>query len=223
MTKSTSCVIDGIRCEIFFKYPERCALCYEHSLFLPEKQKNKSQPMRKKSNRLGARFEEENHKKNQVLLKTESFMTPNSGAGTVKGDEQISGIINIMEELKTKVKAKISRGSKTFTIHKDWLEKLTREASLENKEFWYLKFKFLESDNDTYIVVDQEIIMSMVKTMVMDRKRSLNADSSINVYKLKNRELEAKLVAAASEIKTLQSQIDCLRKQQPLEDNILID
>ena len=37
-------------------------------------------------------------------------------------------------------------------------------------EFWYLKFSFLEGDRDVYVITEQGIIMSMVKTMVTDRR-----------------------------------------------------
>lgn len=217
MKPDVSCEVNGINCINYYDYPERCKYCYNQSFFVPNKIKSPiSSGSNKKSKRLGAKFEKENHDNNQALLSAASSMTPNSGAGSVKGDEQITGIINVMEELKTKVKEKTARGSKTFTVHKEWLDKLNREASLENKEFWYLKFKFLESDNDTYVIVGQDIIMSMIKTMVVDRQKSLGADSYVNIFKTKNRELEAKLVAAEATILSMQAQIDYLKHKNKI-------
>ena len=149
---SKGCVINGIPCETFTKYPQKCAMCFREAYYVPVKQKPKKRYVGKNSNRMGAKFEKENHENNQKLLAS-SNQTPNSGAGRVKGDEQISGIIHIMEELKTRVKPKIARGSQTFTIHKEWLDKLTKESQAENKECWYLKFRFNETEEDTYVVV----------------------------------------------------------------------
>ena len=213
MQVDSPCVIDGEFCDTFNKYPERCAVCYNKSYFLAKKVKNKPAfRQAKKSRRMGATFEEENHASNIKMLKASSSMTPNSGAGKIKGDEQISGIINIMEELKTKVVPKYSRGSLTFTIQKEWLDKLTKEARDENKEFWYLKFRFLENDKETYIIVDEEIIASMIKTMVSDRRKAYNCDLEVDVCNKKVRAIETELVAAKSKIAYLEAQLEYFKK-----------
>ena len=62
-------------------------------------------------------------------------MTLNSGATVLeKGDEQISGIINVMEELKTQMPDR-AKGTKTFTIKRQWLDKLNKEAKWKIKNF----------------------------------------------------------------------------------------
>ena len=51
--------------------------------------------------------------------------------GRVKGDEQIRGLISWMFESKTQ-EIERARGHKQFTIKREWLEKLEREAPDEN-------------------------------------------------------------------------------------------
>ena len=164
---------------------------------------------RKNSNRMGARFEKENHEANQKLLTT-SNQTPNSGAGKIKGDEQISGLIHVMEELKTRIKPKIAKGSETFTIRKEWLDKLNQEAAAENKEFWYLKFRFNETESDTYIVVGQDMIMSMVKTMAEDRKKVNLAQHQIDLAKARAELLNAENAKLHAEIRVKEAEIKVL-------------
>jgi hypothetical protein len=203
------CCLNGILCETFYKYPQKCALCFEQAYYIPEKQKTKKKYTGKNSNRMGARFEKENHEANQKLLAT-SNQTPNSGAGKIKGDEQISGIIHVMEELKTKVKPKISRGSEVFTVHKEWLTKLATEASQENKEFWYLKFRFYEPETDTYVVVSQDMIMSMIKTMAEDRKKAKTAQYQIDMANAKAELLNAENTMLRAKIRLQEAEVNLL-------------
>lgn len=119
--------------------------------YVPIKQKKRYTLNRKQANkpdkRKGSSFEYNNHKNNIKILKDDvtSSMTLNSGATIIeKGDEQISGIIEIMEELKTQMPDR-AKGTKSFTIKREWLDKLHREALQENKEFWYLKFALVKT------------------------------------------------------------------------------
>ena len=209
------CIKNGCLCD---NYPNKCSLCVDTSFFLPQKIKRKTEMRRqKKSSRMGAKFEEQNHVLNTSILNTASSMTPNSGAGKIKGDEQISGIINVMEELKTAVVPKLSRGSLSFTIKKEWLEKLDKEANAENKEFWYLKFRFLESDNNTYVVIDQDLIMSMVSTMVNDRTKAKLAIAEIEMLRAQYRQLQTQIVAKESEITALLKEREYLKLKDEIE------
>ena len=147
-------------CALFGK-AGKCELCDGSMYFEPKKIKPRPQMRtQKKSSRMGARFEEENHQKNVAMFnKISCFMTPNSGAGDkYKGDEWINGFCTVMQELKTNVKPKISRGSKTYTCKRDELEKVKREGKEANVEFAYLKFRFLESDSETYSIIRDDIM-----------------------------------------------------------------
>ena len=166
-------------------------------------ERSKKKTVNKQDNRMGSRFEYQNHKNNEALVSTD--MTLNSGAtAKEKGDEQIRGIIRIMEELKTHHTKNKGRqpGKETFTIRKEWLNKLNKEAKEANKEFWYLKFAFKNEDNDHYIIVESDIIMSMVKTMIEDRKKAKLAKSEIDIANKKSmlKEVEAAKLFAEKEL-----------------------
>ncbi|MED1125223.1 hypothetical protein [Bacillus atrophaeus] len=166
--------------------------------------------------RMGSSFEHKNHVTNENMLSdVSSRMTPNSGAGRVKGDEEIRGIINIMEELKTKVKEQ-APGKQTFTIKKEWLEKLHREAMAVNKEFWYLKFSFHEYENDVYVIVEQDIIMSMVKTMVEDRKAVNEAKRKQDIAEKERRLKETENIALQAEIDLLKAKLSQYESEEPM-------
>lgn len=155
--------------------------CYKEAKIRERKTLNRRQA--KVDKRQGSYFEYKNHKYNKTLLKGNDLsinMTLNSGATPLqKGDEQIRGLINIMEELKTKTTEQ-APGKKSFTIKEEWLTKLKREANEENFEFFYLKFSFHENDKQVYIIVEQEQIMSMVKTMYEDRKENKRLSAKID-------------------------------------------
>lgn len=195
----------------------KCNICFNEVYFTPRKEKRVSHLKKHsgRSNRQGARFEQHNHQENQKILTNTavSDLTPNSGAGYIKGDEQISGIVSVMEELKTKT-VKQTRGKETFTIRKEWLSKLTREAIQENKEFWYLKFAFHEDDSNWYCVVSSEIIMSIVKTLVEDRTKAKNADRLIELANRQKETIEAKNLLLTAKIKELEAEIDILKHKE---------
>ncbi|MGL5506412.1 MAG: hypothetical protein ACRDB0_00770, partial [Paraclostridium sp.] len=83
---------------------KKCDMCFNSSWYLAPKNKPKGLQKRNlnkgNSKRMGSQFEDNNHKNNARMIQelVSTNMTPNSGAGKVKGDEQIRGLINIMEE-----------------------------------------------------------------------------------------------------------------------------
>lgn len=202
------CQFEGVKCDLCFTYDQ----CYKAKRL---KKWGLAKHAQKADGRQGSHFEFANHKRNnKVLSDTVSGMTLNSGATVVeKGDEQILGSIRIMEELKTKT-ATQAPGKKTFTIQKKWLDKLHREALAENMEFWYLKFSFFEGEQDVYAIVEQDVIMSMVKTMVEDR-RSVQKERDRADIENKRRELaESELLAAQAEINLLKAQLNALKNSK---------
>lgn len=172
---------------------KKCDMCIDGSQFKEYVAKQvkglQKRNYNKKSNRMGSTFEYNNHKNNKAAIDSvvNTSMTPNSGAGlSIKGDEQITGLIRIMEELKTQ-EVERARGHSQFTIKREWLDKLDREAPPENMEFWYLKFAFKDTDDKSYVVIDTKQIMDMVTTLVHDRKLANEADSKVEVV---NKRLE---------------------------------
>lgn len=190
----------------------QCHVCVTQGMnYLSKQNKPKSQLNKRQAKpdkRMGSGFEYKNHQNNVALLSgASSGMTLNSGATPLaKGDEQISGIISIMEELKTKITQK-ALGKESFTIKKEWLLKLNREAKVENKEFWYLKFSFLEHDEDIFVITEQDIIMSMVLTMVEDRKKANRADAIVDVAEKRRQKIETDLISAQAEIALLKAEL----------------
>lgn len=189
----------------------KCYLCTAPDYhYDPKFKKKQTMAKYKVTGRQGALFEARNHVNNHDLLNdVSSRMTPNSGAGKVKGDEEIRGIINIMEELKTHQKKNEGRqpGKESFTIQKAWLHKLNKEAKEANKEFWYLKFAFKDEDHDHYVVVESDTIMSMVKTMVEDRRIAKHAQAKIDVSEKRARLKEAESAMLFAENEYLKARI----------------
>ena len=200
-------------CALFGKVG-KCELCDGSMYFEPKKIKPRPQMRtQKKSNRMGSRFEEENHQKNLAMLnKSSCFMTPNSGAGDkYKGDEWINGFCTIMQELKTNVKPKISRGSKTYTCKRDELEKVKREGKEANVEFAYLKFRFLESDSDTYSIISDEVMDSVITTLIADREKVNKINEYIDYYEKREKYLKNKVLMLESRNQELERILKELR------------
>lgn len=206
----TDCVNEG----------EKCHLCASPDFhYQPPKQRKQSGMARsqaKESGRKGAGFELRNHHAvNDMLTGASTRMTPNSGAGQVKGDQEIRGIIQIMEELKEQNNKKTTRGETTFTIHKEWLEKLDREAKAAGKEFWYLKFSFNKADHDTFVVVDADIIMAMINTMVEDRKAVTKVKLEAEVSHRRRETVDAENTLLLAQIAELKARL--AEKEHELE------
>lgn len=198
----------------------KCDLCDGNMFFEPIKKKA---PIRlrtqKKSKRMGAKFEEENHEQNMAIVGRDScFLTPNSGAGNLyKGDEWINGFCSIMQELKTNVKPKVSRGSKSYTVKRQELEKVKREGAEANIEFYYLKFRFLESDSETYSIISDEIMNSIITTLNEDRKKVALTDSTVNYFKAKYLRIEAEKSLLEAKIRELETELELIKIKEGKE------
>lgn len=191
---------------------KRCDLCFDASNYIAIKAKVNS--LRKRNNekptgRMGELFERNNHKavKNNIESVVSTGMTPNSGAGKVKGDQQITGLIRIMEELKTQDPNR-ARGHSQFTIQRKWLDKLDREAPAENMEFWYLKFAFCDTDDQSYVVFDSAQMNDMVATIIHDRKKANEVDARIKVENKRRMLAEAESTKLFAEVEYLKAILD---------------
>ena len=213
-----SCIWLHDDCEVEDK---KCWMCVtENQYYTPKKVKSNkgiAKHAAKVTGRMGAKFEFDNHNtNNQILTGQASRMTPNSGAGYVKGDEEINSYIKVSEELKTSIKTN-TRGEKLFTIQKAWLDKLNRESKAANKEFWYLKFAFGDNETDWYAITESDTIMGMIYTMNEDRKEKALAQSKIDVADKRRQLVEAENTKLLTEIELLKAQL----KQKELEFDIL--
>ena len=190
---------------------DRCHSCI--NAFYYKEPKQRSYGLKKNINpdtkRQGSNSEVINHNANKRMLDAATSGTPNSGAGSVKGDEQIKGLISIMEEVKTTTTKNINKepGKETFTLQRSWMDKLEAEAKAENMEFNYLKFSFKEHDDKFYIVCNANTIMDMVTTMVYDRKKLKNLVLETDVLKKSWRHSETETMMLKAEIDLLKSQL----------------
>lgn len=198
----------------------KCHLCFVKDQFYVSTTKVKMPKKAVPSKRKGAIFEANNSNLNNEILLGRSANTPNSGAGQIKGDERIMGLIEIMEELKED-NGTTSKGQKTFTMHKAWLEKLEKEAKKENKEFYYLKFCFGTEDakqNKYYVAIDGMQLMSMVKTIWEDRKVAKLAQSKIDVSEKRSRLYEVENAKLRAEIDLLKAEIAQMKAEKEIQN-----
>lgn len=187
---------------------KRCDLCFDELHYVPKQVKAtglRKRNTEKATGRMGEYFERQNHKSVKKNIESVTTgMTPNSGAGKVKGDQQITGMIRIMEELKTQDPNR-ARGHKQFTIQRAWLDKLDREAPVENMEFWYLKFAFCDTDSQHYVVFDVAQMNDMIATLVHDRKKANEADAKVNVSDKRRQLAEAESAKLFAEVEYLKA------------------
>ncbi len=204
----------------------QCHLCFNGSKYKPAKKKQPGiqKNYNKQSNRMGAVSETKVQKVNQTTIDTatSSRLTANSGAGfgsgTEKGDAWITGLIEISQEVKTQLPDR-AKGCKSFTIQKEWLDKLDYESRKANKEFWWLVFSFKETDNQMYVVADNQVFQDMVATLVADRKLAAEADKKIDLANKQKRATEAKNTELQATIDYLRAQIEALEAQLKLKED----
>jgi hypothetical protein len=195
----------------------KCYLCVNELHY--QQQKQKSYGLKKNikadTKRMGSISEVKNHQQNQKMLTAATTGTPNSGAGSVKGDEQIRGIINIMEEIKTTTKKNEGRqpGKESFTIQRSWMDKLEAEAAEARMEFNYLKFSFDQHDDKFYVVCNSKVFMDMVATMVHDRRQISSAQDVSDISEKRRQVVEAENVLLRSQLALEQAKIEALSKE----------
>lgn len=203
-----------------FEGTEKCDTCFSESFhYKPAVVKKKHRLARhanKADGRGGSEFEHRNFKTNQSVLNTTTCkMTINSGATVLeKGDAWIRGMVNIMEEYKTKTVQK-AKGKETFTIHKEWLDTLLsnfKEANKKGEDFEFsdLRFSFREADSDVYVIIRHEEFLSWIKTLNLDRLTAREAELKINLANRQKETVEAKLAESYARIAELEAQIELL-------------
>ena len=198
-----------------FSESMKCDICFTEGMYYKPAVVKRKAVLKKHANkadrRAGSSFELRNQKINQKVLDSTCDMTLNSGA-TVreKGDAQIKGLLSIMEEYKTRTKVQ-APGKKTFTIQKEWLDKLEREARAENKEFYDLRFSFHEDDKQAYVILPEEEFISWIKTLNEDRKRALSAQSKIELAERQKDLTHAENRLLQAKIDVLEAKMKCLK------------
>ena len=191
---------------------DKCTMCVSGSKYMAAQKKSYGlkKNYNKTTNRMGSKAEMINHESNTATISTS--MTPNSGAGKVKGDEQIVGLVNIMQEVKTQEVIR-AKGHSQFTIKREWLDKLASEAPAENMDFWYLVFSFKNTDEQQYVVIDKQQMNDMVATMTSDRKVAKEAQRRIDLADKKRKYTEAENLKLQAEIDLLKAELKLLKPE----------
>lgn len=187
---------------------QKCYLCINELHYVPIKVKARP-GLRKKvqidTKRQGSMNEVKTH--DQIKASLDVSGTPNSGAGKIKGDLEIGQLAMI--ECKTTTEKNKGRqpGAHSFSIRRDHLEKLKKEANEARKEFHFLVFSFQEHDDDLYVVTDLSEINSMIATLKHDRLELLKSNNIINVHKTRTTLVEAKNTELLAEIEHLKAKL----------------
>ena len=190
---------------------EQCHLCFDSGKYKPSKKKQQGlkKNYNKKTKRMGAVSENIAQQQNQATIDSvcSSRLTVNSGAGQEKGDAWITGLVEISQEVKTQLATR-AKGCKSFSIQKEWLEKLNRESKEANKEFWWLVFSFKEDDEQQYVVAESQVFQDMIATLVHDRKISKEADKKVDLANKQRRIAETKNTELEAKVDRLQAELD---------------
>jgi hypothetical protein len=196
----------------------QCHLCINGSKKKEPKKKSSglSSNKQKTTNRLGAVSETKVQQQNQATIDNvcSARLTKNSGAGfgSEKGDAWITGLVEISQEVKTQLPTR-AKGCKSFSIQKEWLDKLDYESRQANKEFWYLLFSFKETDDDFYVVCNNQVFQDMIATLVSDRKIAKEAQNHIDIANKARILSDKKNTELLGTIDRMQAEIDLLKAQ----------
>ena len=190
---------------------DQCILCFDGNKYVAPKKKQQGlkKNYNKKTKRMGAVSENIAQQQNQATIDSvcSSRLNVNSGAGQEKGDAWITGLVEISQEVKTQLATR-AKGCKSFSIQKEWLEKLNRESKKANKEFWWLVFSFKEDDEQQYVVAESQVFQDMIATLVHDRKISKEADKKIDLANKQRRIAETKNTELEAKVDRLQAELD---------------
>lgn len=198
---------------------DQCYLCVNGSKKKVPKKKSSgfsNKNSNKQSRRMGAISETIAQKTNQATIDTAttSRLTNNSGAGfgsgTEKSDVWITGLVNIAQEVKTQLPER-AKGCKSFSIQKEWLDKLDYESRQAGKEFYWLVFSFKETDKQMYVVCDNQVFQDMVATLVSDRKTAKEAQMKIDIANKAKTLSDKKNTELLATIDRMQTEIDYLK------------
>lgn len=195
-------------------FDTKCYLCTSENLWYkpPKVRKNglRSKIIKTtETKRQGSISEVKSFYQTKEALNMDVTGTPNSGAGRIKADEQIRGLLNVMIELKTTTRKNLNKqpGKETFTIQRAWLEKLEKEAKEANMDFQYLKFSFKENDEKFYAITENDVIIDMIVTMKHDRIKLKNTELEFDIYKKRLALAEAENIKLSAEIDLLKSKL----------------
>ena len=155
-------------------------------------------------------------------------MTLNSGATIFeKADEHIKGYVRVAQELKTQMPTR-ARGCKSFTIQREWLDKLHTQSIEAHQEFWHLVFAFSEAEGtnpagQVFTVVENDVFLNAIATMQHDRAVADLCDKRIAVIARQKDMIQAELNAAKAKIAYYEANealMEAVKKQEVNEHGL---
>lgn len=143
-----------------------CHLCDGERLYTPPKP---FKPIRRgpRKPKEGMEFEKRVAKKYNKTIKQNNWQStarrrPNSGAfWSLPGDIVTKDALFEAKERGTKN----SKGEKTITVHKEWMEKVKRETYEQtSKHYWFLPFGF-KNDDEIYVITSFDIQLQLISLL----------------------------------------------------------
>ena len=100
---------------------------------------------------------------------------------------------------------------------KNTFDELVHYDDEANIEFYYLKFRFLESDSETYSIISDEIMNSIIATLNEDRKKVALTDSTVNYFKAKYLRIEAEKSLLEAKVRELEAELALVKIKEGKE------
>lgn len=96
-----------------------------------------------------------------IANKFNGYLSSNSGASDFSAGDVV--LEHYLVECKTCMKEQ-----KSFTIQKDWLEKIRKEAFFKGKENGIVAFNFGPESKENYFIIDEELMHYLVEKTKLD-------------------------------------------------------
>lgn len=149
-----------------------CNICINKSMYKEKKRAAQTKTNKDTRRKEGGQFEDHvvnmynsvNRDGNRTDIHRGSQARNIKGSGSVWFKPGDAKTLNALFEAKLRG-SKTSKGVKTISINKDWLDKARREAyEVHGVDYWFLTFGFKDSD-EIYAVTDFDLIANLLQTI----------------------------------------------------------
>lgn len=96
-----------------------------------------------------------------IAEKFGGYLSSNSGASDFSAGDVV--LENYLVECKTCMK-----DQKSFTIQKEWLEKIKKEAFFKNKDSGIVAFNFGPESKENYFIIDENLMHYLIEKTKLD-------------------------------------------------------
>lgn len=150
-------------------FERSCFKCFNYCFYEPLKERQPLSPKSEvnKQKKKGISFEQRGTKKyNQTIriARRAARRQLASGAFSFAPGDMITeeDLTSAIAEFKERFKDK--GGKKYITIHKEWLDKLKKEAKEAGKDYYFLPFSFKGEETD-YVILEYDVLLSYIQTI----------------------------------------------------------